>query len=64
MSKLEKTFWIGLFLAAGMIVGALMVSLSQGAKKSDCNNGISEQVEDGVHKKTYIPALDNCKEVK
>ena len=64
MSKIEKTFWVGLFLAAGMIIGALVVSLSQGVKKTNCNNGISEQVEDGVHKKTYIPALDNCKEEK
>ena len=63
MSKLEKMFWAGLLLAAGMIIGAVVVSLAQ-KPKVDCNNGISEQVEDGVRKKTYIPSLDTCKEEK
>lgn len=61
MSKAEKMFWTGLFLAAGMILGALMVTFSQTSKPIDCDNGISEQVENGVRKKTYIPSLDTCK---
>jgi len=78
MSKAEKMFWIGLFLAAGMIIGALMVALTHNVKKFDCNDGMSEQIESGtsynfgtgryeyapVRKKTYIPANDTCKEVK
>lgn len=64
MGKVEKAFWIGLLLAAGMVIGALMVILSNNTKKASCNNGMSEQVEDGVRKKTYVPALDTCKEQK
>lgn len=60
MSKAEKAFWIGLFLATGMIIVAVMASLAV-KPKVDCDNGISEQVENGVRKKTYIPALDTCK---
>ena len=61
MSRAEKAFWAGLLLAAGVVMGALIVSLSQSAKPANCDTGVSEQVEDGVRKKTYIPALDNCK---
>lgn len=61
MSRAEKIFWTGLFLAAGMILGALMVTFAQTSKPIDCDNGISEQVENGVLKKTYIPSLDTCK---
>ena len=64
MSRAEKMFWAGLLLATGMIIGAVMVALSQTPKKADCNNGISEQIENGVKKKTYIPSLDTCKEQK
>ena len=64
MSKAEKMFWTGLFLAAGMILGALMVTFSQTSKPVDCENGVSEQVENGIRKKTYIPSLDTCKEHK
>ena len=61
MSKLEKMFWAGLMLTAGMIIGAVMVSLSQVPKKKDCNDGMSEYIKDGVKIKTYLPALDDCK---
>lgn len=64
MSRAEKMFWTGLFLAAGMIIGALMVTFAQTSKPANCDNGISEQVENGVRKKTYIPSLDTCKDDK
>ena len=65
MSKAEKMFWVGLLLATGMIIGALMVSFTSNTKKSvDCNDGISEEVKEGVRIKTYMPALDTCKDNK
>lgn len=64
MSRAEKAFWAGLLLATGMILGAVMVSLTQVPKKADCDNGISEQLKDGVMVKTYMPALDTCKDQK
>lgn len=50
----------------GMLLGIVLAGtlLSPEFHKIDCNDGISEQEENGVKKKTYIPALDTCKERK
>ena len=64
MSKAEKMFWAGLLLAAGMVIGALMAALTQTPKKPTCDDGVSEMVKDGVRIKTYLPALDTCKDQK
>lgn len=64
MSKTEKVFWGILLALAGIIIGMLAVSFLQAPSKRTCDNGISEQIEDGVKKKTYIPANDTCKEEK
>lgn len=58
----EKIFWGALAITAGIIGGAVAACLlSPRSKTVECNDGRSEQVEDGVRYKTYIPALDECK---
>lgn len=62
MNKAEKIFWALLFLTAGMIIGAVLMAItSPPYAKSKCNDGTSEQIVDGHKIKTYIPALDECK---
>ena len=61
MSKIEKIFWGALILAAGVVIGAVVASLLAPAKKaSECFDGHSTQISNGVGYKTYIPALDTC----
>lgn len=50
----------------GVLVGIFVAGLrmSPTFHKIDCNDGMSEQVENGVLYKTYTPALDTCKEQK
>lgn len=64
MSKAEKIFWGLLIILAGAVLGMIAASFTVSPSKKNCDNGISYQVENGVHKKTYIPANDTCKEDK
>lgn len=62
MSRAEKIFWSLLFLTAGILVGAVLMAMtSPPYTKKKCNDGVSEQIVDGYKVKTYIPALDECK---
>ena len=61
MSKAQKFFWAFLLIAAGMIIGAVVVMFSQEPKKACSENGQSTQVENGKTIKTYIPSQDKCK---
>ena len=66
MSKKEKIFWMIVAGLAGVAIGMMIISsmVPPARKVVNCNDGISEQLENGVRKKTYIPAYDTCKEEK
>lgn len=65
MSRKEKIFWIILAGLAGMTIGMAIISMMvPPARKYNCNTGVTEEVKDGVKMKTYIPALDTCKDDK
>ena len=64
ISKLELAFWIILTLCAGTILGTVLLSISINNNPRKCNDGTSVQIRDDVKLKTYIPALDECKENK
>lgn len=61
-----KALNITIIFLLGMLFGIVLAGtlLSPEFHKIDCNDGISVQEENGVKKKTYIPALDTCKEKK
>ena len=65
MSKKEKMFWLILAGLAGMTIGMAIISMMvPPSRKPNCNTGVTEEVKDGVKIKTYIPALDTCKDNK
>ena len=65
MRRIKLLDFIVTFLA-GMVVGIIFAGVMVSPKfhKPQCNDGISEQVENGVRKTTYLPAEDTCKENK
>ena len=64
MDNAEKIFWGTLIILAGAVLGMVVASFTISPSKKECNNGISYQVENGVHKKTYLSANNTCKEGK
>lgn len=62
MSKKEKALWLVVAGLAGVAIGMMIISsMVPPARKTNCNNGVTETVKDGVKIKTYIPAHDTCK---
>lgn len=65
MRRIRLLDFIVSFLA-GVLVGIILAGVLMSPKlhEMDCDDGYSEQVEDGVVYKTYIPALDTCRSKK
>lgn len=65
MKRIRLLDFVVSFLA-GIVVGMVFagVMLSPKFHQIKCDDGMSEQIEDGVRKTTYIPAQDTCKEKK
>lgn len=65
MNRMKLLDFIVSFLG-GMVVGIIFagVMVSPQFHKPNCDDGKSVQIEDGVEKHTYAPALDTCKDNK
>lgn len=63
---MNKVMDILIAILSGIVVGMIMTAIILQPRKTEikCDDGWSEQVEDGIHKKTYTPALDTCKDSK
>lgn len=63
---MSKVLDIIIAVLSGFIVGLILTGLALQPKKLEikCDDGMSEQVEYGIRKKTYTPALDTCKYLK
>lgn len=63
---MSKVLDIIIAVLSGFIVGMFLTAFALQPKRIEikCDDGMSEQVEYGIRKKTYTPALDTCKYVK